>query len=120
MKALMAAVKTLPFCSSAAFCEAVVLELKNFSQFAVICATAVELPAVELAGAELPAAGADDDGAELDPGLVADVLGLLLQAATVAARTRPSAGAAIRRARRLNRMTRLLCLGRGSTDGCHC
>jgi len=37
-----------------------------------------------------------------------------LQAAIVAASARPSAGAAIRRARRLNRMTRLLCLGQTS------
>ena len=92
-----------------------VLELKNFSQFAVISATAAELPVPGLLGAaELPVAAGDeaDDEEAGALELAADVLELLLQAATVAASARPSAGAVIRRARRLNRMTRLLCLGR--------
>ena len=89
--------------------------MKNASQFAVICAVALaeaawpELLATgELAAGEEAAA---DDGGALDGEAVADELELL-QAAIVAASARPSAGAAIRRARRLNRMTRLLCLGR--------
>ena len=88
--------------------------MKNASQFAVICATAPELlgalELLELAGAdELTGEEAAD---ELDPEL-ADVLELLLQATTVRAIARPSAGArVIRRAKRLNRMTRLLCLSR--------
>jgi hypothetical protein len=111
----MIAANVDPFCSSEIFFAAEVLPSKNASQFAVIAATAAELPAVpelELAGAEEPVAAGDEAAAELDPELVADVLELLLQAATVTARARPSAGAIIRRAKRLNRMTRLLCLGR--------
>jgi len=82
----------------------------------VICATAAELPTglelgLELAGAEEPTAG-DEAAADVEPELVADGLALLLQAATVTARATPSAGAIIRRAKRLNRMTRLLCLDR--------
>jgi hypothetical protein len=80
----------------------------------VISATAPEL--LELAGAdELPVATgaeADDGAAELDGDDAADVLELLLQAATATARAGPSASAMIRRVKRLNRMTRLLCLGR--------
>jgi hypothetical protein len=112
--ALMAEVNLLPFCNSVAFSAAEVLELKNFSQFAVISATAAELDpvlgllgAAELAGDE--AAGALDDDDDAD---VLELL-LLLQAATVRARTTASVGArVIRRAKRLNRMTRLLSLGR--------
>jgi len=107
-KSLMAEANVLPFCSRAAFCEAVVLELKNFSQFAVISATAPEL--LELATADGLPTGAE--AAELDGDVVADVLELLLQAATATARAGPSARAMIRRVKRLNRMTRLLCLGR--------
>jgi hypothetical protein len=90
-----------------------VLELKNFSQFALICAAASAVDPVPglLAAAEL---GADEEaGAALEGSAVADELELL-QAAIVAASARPSAGAAIRRASRLNRMTRLRCLGRMS------
>jgi hypothetical protein len=82
-KALMAEVNLLPFCSRAAFCAGVVLALKNFSQFAVICAAAPEL--LELAGADELAAGAEaagEEAAELDGDVAADVLELLLQAAT--------------------------------------
>jgi hypothetical protein len=52
-------------------------------------------------------AGAEAADEALDGAPAAGELELLLQAAIVAARARPSAGAAIRRARRLNRMTRL-------------
>jgi hypothetical protein len=63
-----------------------------------------------LAAAEL---AAGDEAGELDDEVDADVLELLLQATTVMASARPSAGARIiRRAERLNRMTRLLCLSR--------
>jgi hypothetical protein len=110
MKALIAEANVLPFCSRAAFCEAVVLELKNFSQFAVISAAAPEL--LELAGADELAVAAGDEVAELDGDVAADVLELLLQAATATARAGPSARAMIRRVKRLDRMTRLLCLGR--------
>ena len=109
-KALMAEVNLLPFCNRAAFCEAVVLESKNFSQFVVISATAAEL--LELAGADELLVAAGDEAAELDGDVAADVLELLLQAATVTARAGPSARAMIRRVKGLNRMTRLLCLGR--------
>jgi hypothetical protein len=91
-----------------------VLELKNFSQFALICAAASAVDPVPglLAAAEL---GADEEaGAALDGWAVAEEVELLLHAAIVAASARPSAGAAIRRASRLNRMTRLRCLGRMS------
>jgi hypothetical protein len=83
-----------------------VLASKNFSQFALICAAASAVDPVPglLAAAE---PGADEEGGgALDPEPVAEEVELLLQAAIVAARARPSAGAAIRRARRLNRMTR--------------
>ena len=115
-KALIAAVNLLPFCNRVAFSVAEVLELKNFSQFAVICATAA---------AELLAAG-DETDAELtgaleaeaeEAAVEADVLELLLQAVTARARARASVGArAIRRAKRLNRMTRLLSLGRSTAE----
>ncbi len=114
-KAATAVANLLPFCSREAFSVAEVVELKNFSQFAVICATAAELDpvlglleAAELAGDEAAGALDDDDDDE------ADVLELLLlQAATVRAMVRTSVGArVIRRAKGLNRMTRLLSLGR--------
>jgi hypothetical protein len=82
-----------------------VLELKNFSQFAVISATAAELPEADDAGAD--EAGADDAGAddaeadELDDELE------LLHAATASASARASAGARmIRRATRGSRIAR--------------
>jgi hypothetical protein len=108
----MAVANTLPFCSRETFCAVGVLALKNFSQFAVIWATAAELdPVLELPGAAELAAG-DEAAAELDE-VDADVLELLLQATSVMASARPSAGARIIwRARLLNRMTRLLCLSR--------
>ena len=62
----MAGANALPFCSRAALSEVGVLALKNFSQFAVICATAAELPEAEAgddAGAE--EAGADVAGADV-------------------------------------------------------
>jgi hypothetical protein len=112
--ALTAAANLLPFCNREAFSAAGVLELKNFSQFAVIWATAAELdPVLGLLGAD--ELGADDEaaGALDDDEVEADVLELLLQAATVKATVRASVGArAIRRAKRLNRTTRLLSLGR--------
>jgi len=93
-----------------------VLELKNFSQFAVICATAPELAGLLAAGLlgapELPVAAGDEAVGEPDPEVAAGLLELLLQAATVAASARPAARAITRRAKGLNRMTRLLCLGR--------
>jgi len=69
----------------------------------VICAAASAVDPVPglLGAAEL---GAD---AALDAPPAADEVELLLQAAIVAASARPRAGAAIRRARSLNRMTRL-------------
>jgi hypothetical protein len=77
----------------------------------VICATAPELAGLLAAGlpgaAELPVAVG-----EPDPEVAAELLELLLQAATVAASARPAARAVTRRAKGLNRMTRLLCLGR--------
>jgi hypothetical protein len=84
----------------------------------VISATALAL--LEPAGADELAAGAEAAGAEavtgtdeLEGDVAVDGLELLLlQAATVTARARPSARAMIRRAKRLNRTTRLLCLGR--------
>ena len=114
-KALMAPSKVLPFCNKETRSAVGVLELKNFSQFAVIWATAAEfdpvlgLPGADELGADDEAAGALDDEDEDE----VDVLELLLQAATVRARTTASVGArAIRRAKRWNRKTRLLSLGR--------
>jgi hypothetical protein len=64
-----------------------------------------------LLGAAELAAG-EEAGGVLDAAVDADVVELLLQAATVRARPRPSAGARIvRRAKSLNCMTRLLNLG---------
>jgi hypothetical protein len=116
-KALMAGSSVVPFCSSLTFSAMGVLELKNFSQFALICAAASAVEPVPglLGAAELGGAGAAGEEADeaLDGDPVADEPELL-QAATVAASAKPSAGAAIRRARRLNRMTRL----RGTLQFC--
>jgi hypothetical protein len=115
--ALTAAANLLPFCNRETFSAAGVLELKNFSQFAVIWATAAELDPVlgllgaDELGADDEAAGALDDDDEGEAGVLE--LLLLLQAATVRARARASVGArVIWRAKRLNRTTRLLSLGR--------
>ena len=106
----MADSSAAPFCSSFTFSATGVLAAKNFSQFAVICAAASAVdPVPGLLGAAEPAADAALDGA-----LAADEVELLLQAATVAASAKPSAGAASRRARSLNRMTRL----RGTQQFC--
>jgi hypothetical protein len=112
MRPLMAAENVLPFCRSWTFSDTGVLELKNFSQFVVISATAAELlPPVEVfAGAEL--AGADDGAGALEVAVDAGLLELLLQAAAVRASTRTSAGARVnRRAKSPNRMTRLPSFG---------
>jgi hypothetical protein len=114
-KALMAEANLLPFCSRATRSAVGVLELKNFSQFVVISATAAELdPGPGLLGAaELPVAAGEEAAGVLEEEVEADVLELLLHAATVSASARASVGArAIRRAKSLNRMTRLLSLGR--------
>jgi hypothetical protein len=105
-KALMADSSAAPFCSSFTFSVTGVLASKNFSQFALICAAASAVdPVPGLLAAE---PGTDEEGGgALDPEPVAEEVELLLQAAIVVASARPSAGAAIRRARRLNRMTRL-------------
>src|SRR2546421_859213 len=105
-KALMAGSNTVPFCSSLTLSAVGVLASKNFSQFAVICATAAEPEAALEAVAE-----ADVEAGALEDEVVAGELELL-QAAIVAASARPRAGAAIRRARKWDRMTRLLSLGR--------
>ena len=88
-KVLMADSNAAPFCSSATFSATGVLAAKNFSQFAVICAAASAVDPVPglLGAAEL---GAD---AALDGAAAADDVELLLQAATVAASAKPSAGA---------------------------
>src|SRR5689334_10365604 len=105
----MADSSAVPFCSSFTFSATGVWASKNFSQFAVICAAA---SAVDPVPGLLGAAELDADAA-LD-GAAADDVELLLQAATVAASAKPSAGAASRRARSLNRMTRL----RGTQQFC--
>jgi len=113
----MAEENELPFCSRATRCESGVLELKNFSQFAVICAAAAELPeeaGAEEAGAEEAGAedaGADDAGAdeggEDAPADDEDDELELLQAATASTSARPSTGARmIRRATRGSRIAR--------------
>jgi hypothetical protein len=110
LKSLMAEENELPFCSSATRCDSGVLALKNFSQFAVICAVA-ELP-VEADEAGADEAGADEAGAEEagadDAG--ADELddeAELLQAATASTSAKPIAGARmIRRATSGNRIAR--------------
>jgi hypothetical protein len=93
-----------------------VLALKNFSQFAVISATAAELvvaepDAADAAGAaavvEAAGAGADEEAAELDE--------LELQAATAAMSVTARAGASmIRRAASGSRMTRPLSRSQGA------
>src|SRR5580704_12522614 len=101
----MADSSAAPFCSSFTFSVTGVLAAKNFSQFALICAAASAVdPVPGLLAAE---PGADEEGGALDPEPAAEEVELLLQAAIVAASARPSAGVAIRRARSLNRMTRL-------------
>src|ERR1051326_9515340 len=92
-----------PFCSRATRCESGVLELKNFSQFAVICATADELPEPDDdAGAE--DAGADTGGADDDDADELDDEAELLQAPTASASARPSAGTTARRVTDWNRI----------------
>jgi hypothetical protein len=80
----------------------------------VIWATAAEVDPV-LGAAELPVGGVEEAAGALgepDEEVDAGLLELLLQAATARARARASAGArVIRRAKSLNRMTRLLSLG---------
>ena len=107
---LMAPANALPFCSRVTRSELGVLELKNFSQFAVICAAPAELPEDDdEAGAE--DTGADETGAEDEEADEAaddedDELELL-QAVTASASTRPSTGARmIRRATSGNRIAR--------------
>src|SRR5206468_1592880 len=58
-KALMAGSSVVPFCSSLTFSAMGVLELKNFSQFALICAAASAVDPVPglLGAAELGGAG---------------------------------------------------------------
>jgi len=114
LKESMAEENELPFSSRATRCESGVLALKNFSQFAVICATAAELPEDDdEAGAE--DTGAEDTGAEDETGDEAaddEDDELELQAETASASARPSTGARmIRRATSGNRM-RVLSLGR--------
>jgi hypothetical protein len=83
-----------------------VLALKNFSQFAVICAAAAELPEDDdEAGAE--DAGADEAGAEDEAVDDEDDELELLQAVTASASARPSTGARMtRRATSGNRIAR--------------
>jgi hypothetical protein len=88
-----------------------VLELKNFSQFVVICAAAAELPEDDEAGAE--DTGPDDTGAADEAGADAvdeeDDEPELPQAETARASARPSTGARmIRRATSGNRIARPL------------
>jgi hypothetical protein len=115
--AWMIAAYFCPFWSSWIFFAAEVLPSKNVSQFVVIWLAAEELPEL-LALAEVLAAdelGGVEGADELEAGVVAEELELLLQAATVPASARPSAGAIIRRAKTSNRMTRLLvCVRCGS------
>jgi len=63
LKEEMALAKTDPFCSRVAFSLAGVDEEKNFSQLAVICATAAELLPTELPVADAVAAGVVAAGA---------------------------------------------------------
>jgi hypothetical protein len=102
------------------FFEAEVWPWKNASQFVVICALALPaaaagldlLGAAELGAEEVAGALEDGDGDEVDAGVLLE----LLQAAAVRASASTSAGArVIRRAKSLNRMTRLL--GPGRMDG---
>jgi hypothetical protein len=89
--------KADPFCRSCTRSLLGVEELKNFSQFVVIAATAglVPAPSVPLAVGLFEVGAACDDVA----GGVLVVPGLLAHAATAVASARPSAGASkIRRA----------------------
>src|SRR2546430_17646721 len=63
-KALMAGSNTVPFCSSLTLSAVGVLASKNFSQFAVICATAAEPEAAleAVAQADVEAGGAPGGG----------------------------------------------------------
>lgn len=88
-----------PFCSREIFFAAEVVPLKNASQFVLIWAAALELPA----DADADDAGADDDGAEL---VEAELLELL-QAVTAEASARPSAAARI--TRRATSRNRVMC-----------
>src|SRR5579862_2478791 len=109
----MAPEKRLPFWSRVTFSETGVLEAKNFSQFAVIWATAPEV---------FVAAGADEDAAEEAAGADDELEEELelLHAATAAASASASAGARIaRRARAVNPMTPLLSLSRRYWSGRH-
>src|SRR3981081_2352009 len=102
----MADSSAAPFCSSFTFSATGVLASKNFSQFALICAAASAVdPVPGLLAAAEPGEGGGGGG-QPNPEPAAEEVELLLQAAIVAASARPSAGAAIRRARSLNRMTR--------------
>jgi hypothetical protein len=121
VKDWMAEENVLPFCSRLAFSATGVLELKNFSQFAVICAVAFEgAPVLWTAeglptgtDVEVPTGGEDDEPA-------GGVLLELLQAEAAAISARPSIGARItRRAGSWNRMTRPLNLGEWNGEGCH-
>ena len=105
LRALMAEENALPFCSRATRSEVGVPKLKNFSQFAVISATAAELPEADDAGAD--EAGADDAGADDEEADELDDELELLQAATASASARTSAGARmIRRATSGSRIAR--------------
>jgi hypothetical protein len=91
-----------PFCSSEIFFAASVEPLKNASQLAVISALALPPAAAgaELLGAGLLGAdeegGADEEAGGLADGAPAADVELLLQAAAVAVRAKPSSGTAIR------------------------
>ncbi|HEV2536255.1 MAG TPA: hypothetical protein VGU21_01975 [Streptosporangiaceae bacterium] len=96
-----------PFCSTEIFFAAEVEPLKNASQLAVISALALPPAAAgaELLGAELLAgadeeggaeAAADEEAGALADGVPAADVELLLQAAAVAVRVKPSNGTAIR------------------------
>jgi hypothetical protein len=104
LSALMAAANAPPFCSSAVRSAVGVLALKNFSQFAVISATAAALSVADADATAGDEAAADDAAADE---AAADELDdeLELQAATDAASARASAGTRmIRRATSGNRI----------------
>jgi hypothetical protein len=82
-----------------------VLELKNFSQFAVISATALALLLVAGTGVAGPT-GVDASVGVLEADVVAEELLELLHPASAAASARPTAGTRIRRATNGDRMTR--------------
>src|ERR1700760_3104361 len=101
----MIAANLFPFCRTEIFFGASVLPLKNASQLAVISALALPPAAAgaELLGAELLAgadedagAAADEEPAALIEGAPAADVELLLQAAAVVVRAKPSNGIAIR------------------------